>query len=343
MNKKIIIKIINAIFFLLVLTLTFYVIFKKNDITIIINNIKKVNIFYILIGILCMFIYVLSEGINIRRVLKTLDHKITLAASFKYASVGFFFSAITPSATGGDPVQLYFMKKDKLPVSHSALSLLIELLSFEIIACILAIFGFLYNYNTLIKIGNMKFLIFIGIFLNIVYITILLILIFSKTAALKIENLICKMLNFFHYKKTEKLHTKFIKLIEEYHKCSIHIKNNKNLLLKTLFTTLIELTIYHSITYFIYLSLGLNSTNIISFITISAVLYTSVACIPFPGAMGISEGSFMILFKILFPGYLLSTGMLMTRAVSFYLFVIITGLITLISYIINNIKKKNLN
>lgn len=36
--------------------------------------------------------------------------------------VRIFFSAITPSASGGQPMQLYFMKKDKLPLSVSTLN-----------------------------------------------------------------------------------------------------------------------------------------------------------------------------------------------------------------------------
>ena len=45
-----------------------------------------------------------------------------------------FFSSITPSATGGQPVQLYVMNKDNIHVAHGTMALLTELTSFQIAA-----------------------------------------------------------------------------------------------------------------------------------------------------------------------------------------------------------------
>ena len=115
------IRIINSLLFLVCVFITFYVVFKKNDVSLIFSNISKVNYLFVLLAILCVFAYISGEGINIRRVLLTFGYDISFFKAFKYAAVGFFFSSITPSATGGDPAQLYFMSKDKLPISHSAL------------------------------------------------------------------------------------------------------------------------------------------------------------------------------------------------------------------------------
>lgn len=340
-NKKIKLRIINICFFLLVLTLTIHIVFKKNDIFIIAKHLKEINLIYLFLGIILMLIYISCEGINIRRVLKTLGHKIPFINSYKYACVGFFFSGITPSASGGDPAQLYFMKKDKLPISHSALSLLVELSSFQFICCLLAITSFIFNYDTLIyKIGNIKYLMFVGITLNIIYLIFLLVMIFSKKVAIKLLDLICKILNFFHYKKTENFSKKALKQIEEYHNCSLYLKSNKSLLIKIVLTTFIEMIIYHSIPYWIYLSFGLNTYNIFDFITMGSILYTTVACLPFPGAMGVSEGSFMIMFKMFFPTKILGSAMILSRGVSYYLFIIITGLIIL-SFILTSKLKEN--
>lgn len=342
-KKKIIIKIVNALIFIFVGFITFFVIFKKNNISIIISNIKEVNILYILLAFIFMIIYIACEGINIRRILRTLNDKITIKSSFKYASVGFFFSAITPSASGGDPMQLYFMKKDNLPISHSAISLLIELTSFELICCILAVFGYFYNFNIINShIGSLKYLVIIGIIFNILYITLLLVMIFSKKLANKIYNIIIKLLNLIHYKKINAFKDRLNKQIEEYHKCSILIKKNKNMLIKVFLTSLIELIVYHMIPYLIYLSFGLNKNDIITFISLSALLYTSVAFLPLPGSMGASEGSFVVLYKMLFPLSILSSAMLLSRAISYYIFVLLTGLIIIICIIKRKITLKRI-
>lgn len=51
------------------------------------------------------------------------------------------------------------------------------------------------------------------------------------------------------------------------------------------------------------------------------------------GVVGVFENSFMILFKIFFFGYLLVLVMLFSRGISFYVFVVISGLICIVVYV----------
>lgn len=324
-------NIINIIIFLLFIIVTFYLIFKDQDILEIVNNIKKVKIEYIFLGIIFMCIFVLSEAISIRRVLISLGNKVKFINAIKYAAVGFFASSITPSSSGGDPAQLYFMNKDNLPVSHSALALLVELCSFQLTTFFLAIIGFFINYDILINhIGNIKYLMVLGIIINLIILISLIILIFSKKIALNIIKVIYKILEIFNYKKRTDFLKKAKSHVEEYHRCSVFLKENKSVFIKTFITSLIQLTLYHSIPYLIYLSFGLKEYSFITFICMESVLYISVSSLPFPGAVGISEGSFLTMFKMFFPNNILSSAMLISRGISFYLFVIITGLIIFI-------------
>lgn len=340
-NKSLSRKVFNAFFFIAFAVLTFYIVLKDNNIEDIIENIKNVNPIFIGIAIISMFIFISCEGINIRRVLKTCGCKITFLQSFKYALVGFFFSSVTPSASGGDPAQLYFMSKDNLPISHSALALLIELSSFQFVSICIAIIGFIYNYDLLMNnIGNIKYLMFLGLIINIIILMFLLVMIFSKKFALKLMGIVCKILKFFKYKKIDEFKDNFTNQIEEYHKCSIYLKNNKLVLCKIILTTTLQLILYHSIPYFVYLSFGLNEVNYITFVFMEAVLYISVSSLPLPGAMGVSEGGFMIMFKMFFPASILSSAMLISRGISFYLFVIISGCLITLFILIDKLSKK---
>ena len=98
------------------------------------------------------------------------------------------------------------------------------------------------------------------------------------------------------------------------------------MLLKIILTTFIQIVLYHSIPYLVYLSFGLNGANFFQFISLQAVLYISVSAIPLPGAVGVSEGGFLSIYKLLFPTELLTSAMLLSRGVSFYLFVVISGI-----------------
>lgn len=312
------------------IALTFYIVFKDNNIKDIIAAIAGVRVGYLLLAVGFMFLFIMAEGVNIRRVLVTLGDRISLAKAFKYALVGFFFSSVTPSASGGDPMQLYFMNKDRVSISHSALALLIEHASFQLTTSLLAIFGFFFNYEMLIKnIGNIKYLMILGMGLNITVLTVMVIMIFSKRMSLALFGGLRTAMKKLGIKKADAFYDNGIKHLDEYHECALHLKNNKKLFVKVLFTTPVQLFLFYSIPYLVYRSLGLNDQNMFTFIFMQAVLFVSVSSLPFPGAVGISEGSFMIMFKMLFPATLLGGAMLLSRGISFYLFVLVSGAIIL--------------
>ena len=94
-----------------------------------------------------------------------------------------------------------------------------------------------------------------------------------------------------------------------------------------LITTIFQIFFYYSITYWVYCSFGFNDYNIIQIVGMQAVVYTSTSGIPLPGAVGISEGNFIALFKNIFLNHTITSAMLLSRGVSFYLIVIISGII----------------
>lgn len=334
MNTKFKKGIINTVIFLFFVILTFYIIFKDNDILNILNIIKQVDIKFVFLAILFMSCFVLSEGINISRTLKLLDCKISFGKGIKYALVGFFFSSVTPSASGGDPMQLYYMKKDGLPIGHSALAILAEFSSFQFVTIIIAIFSFLANYKFIENsIGNIKYLLLIGVVINTGILIILLLTIFSNKIIISLVNFIGKILERLHYKKVKEFKIKCFEQIKEYKTGAKLLIQNKKVMLKILLTTILQVILYHSIPFVIYLSFGLRDANFLQFLAIQSVLYISVSAIPLPGAVGVSEGGFLAIYKLLFPASLLSSAMLLSRGISFYLFVIISGISVLCFYL----------
>ena len=139
----------NLIFFLLLIVLTFYILLKDQDIFEIINIMRSVKLEYVLIGMLCMMVYIILESVNIGRTLKALKEKSTFIKNLKYALIGFFFSSITPAASGGQPMQVYYMHKDKISVANSTLALLINLTSMQIITISFALISLIFDYQYL--------------------------------------------------------------------------------------------------------------------------------------------------------------------------------------------------
>ena len=134
---------LSVIFFVILLVLTFYLLFKNNDIQDIVLSLKNISYEYVVLGVILILTYLFTESIYIKMILKSLKHKIHLWQGFVYSCVEFYFSAITPSSTGGQPVQAYYMHKDGIPLSKSTVTLLLNTITFKLI-----IFLILYHLYT---------------------------------------------------------------------------------------------------------------------------------------------------------------------------------------------------
>ena len=67
----------NFALFMLLIVLTFYILLKDQNIFEVFDIIKSAKIEFILIGILCVAIYVICEAVNISRTLTALGEKST--------------------------------------------------------------------------------------------------------------------------------------------------------------------------------------------------------------------------------------------------------------------------
>lgn len=329
----------NLILFFALIILTFSIILKDQDISQIFNILQKVKKEYILIAILCMCIYIICDAINIGRTLNTLKEKSTLFKNIKYSLIGFFFSSITPAASGGQPMQIYYMHKEKISVASSTLALLINLTCVQIVTISVALFSLIFNYGYLNKFLIGFFI--LGIILNSSALGLLLISILSKRMTRVLINIAIKILKVFKVKNIENKQTKLENELKKYQGSTEYIRKSKLVILKNLFTTYIQFIAYYSISYWVYRSFRLSGHTAFEIITMQSVLYATVSGIPSPGAVGVSEGAYLAIFESAFPKTMLDGAMLLTRGVNFYLFVGISAIIVIINAIRGKRQEEN--
>ena len=222
-------------------------------------------------------------------------------------------------------MEVYYMHKDEIKVSNATLTVLIQSCGFQIVTLSFAIISIFFN----IKYMNTALIILfiIGLILNSVILVVYLVAIFSKKISNAAIELLVKILKKFKINNINEKEEKFRTGLESYQSSAKYIKENKKVILKMLITTIFQIFFYYSITYWVYCSFGFNDYNIIQIVGMQAVVYTSTSGIPLPGAVGISEGNFIALFKNIFLNHTITSAMLLSRGVSFYLIVIISGII----------------
>lgn len=328
-NKR---TVLAGILLILLMTLiTGYVIGKQFDINEVSTAIKYSNIAWFLPALLCMFAFSVGEAINISSGLKIAGYKTTFKEALKYAFAGFFFSSVTPSASGGQPAQLYYMNKDGIAISHGSFALLLELIGFETASIGLGFLGILVSIFSDINVfdgSKIVWLAIAGFSVNLILLSLILTIMFSHKAVKPLAGLAIKLTSVLG--KGDNNKKKIFRLFSEYRWSAIKALKNKRILAKVILVSFLRLTAFHSITYFTYRALGLNSQSFFEVVFLQGLLFTSVSCIPLPGSSGAMEGGFGILFKSIFPAALLGSGIIISRVLSFAVPVIYTGLVLFI-------------
>ena len=130
-------------------------------------------------------------------------------------------------------------------------------------------------------------------------------------------------------KNLEKKEQSITEALEKYNGSAKYIRKNKKILLKQFITALIQQAVYYSVPFYVCMAFGIEGVSIIKVIALQSIVYATVSGIPSPGAVGVSEGAFVSIFKTIFGAELINGAVLLNRGISFYLMVFICAIVVL--------------
>lgn len=324
MNRK---NLISAAFFLLLLTATIVVIFQGNDMNTVVAAMQTLSPVYLVAAALTALFFTSAEGIMIWYLLGSLEGKNPLFSCIKYSFVGFFYSGITPSATGGQPMQLYYMQKEGHKVSDSSVVLMTVAVVYKLVLALMGVAILLFYRTQLMGyLGNYIYLYYLGLFLNTALVVILLFVMISprcfKSLVLGGEAVLKKL----HIlKKSGKRKEKLIEMADQYHEAVVFLIGHKNKIAFVLILTFIQRCSVFFMTWLIYKGMGLTGESVLSIMILQASVYIAVDMLPLPGAQGITEIMYKASFGQVFKGALLPASMCLTRGLNFYFLLIVSA------------------
>lgn len=102
----------TVIYLILIIGVTALVILTQVDLKEFLNTIQQAKVGFLLIGIGCIFLYCICEAYILLKLMKRENPKEKFSFAFTLTIVGQYYNLIDPISTGGQPVQLYEMKKE---------------------------------------------------------------------------------------------------------------------------------------------------------------------------------------------------------------------------------------
>ena len=246
-------------------------------------------------------------------------------AAFRIRLSDFFFSGITPSATGGQPMQLYYMRRDGNALSASSVVLMTVAVIYKFVLVFIGI-GILLFWRTPLRAYLQGYfgLYLLGLCLNAVVVAVLLMVMFSqgiiRSCFDKLEKMmICLRL----WKRTEARREKVELFLSGYRETVDFLRRHKSLIGVTIAGTFIQRCSVFVLTAVVYRGLGLSGAAMLDIVLVQAAVYIAVDMLPIPGAQGITEAMYRSVFRDIFVGNTLVVSVCITRGISFYLVMLI--------------------
>lgn len=322
--------ILQGILFVLLFTGTLYLCLRGQNVRELYSTFRNANPIWLCLAGTSMFLFYAFEALNLQHILRLLNVPATFFSCISYTLTGFFFSSITPSASGGQPMELLAMHRDHCPPAKGTLALFILFCSFQIASISLSLFGFLLWKDRLCaEHPHWMPLFLLGLLLSTSLLLFLMIGILSPSVSRTISKLIVKIVRYISHAREKSvqcwINEQYHLLCESRELCRV----NKRSLIQLFPVSFLQMICYHSVLLFVSHALSFMDTSLIQLLGLQAVLFVSVSSLPAPGSMGLSEGGFLLLYQTVFPQHLLPGVMLLCRGITFYLPLIFSGLFLL--------------
>lgn len=321
-------KYTKNIFLLILICIIVLFFVLKDDFDGIVNLILNSNKKYILISMALIFISDLIKGFSLYKLVGP-KFKFSFKNGLSLMLVANFFNGITPFSLGGQPFELYVLKKDSnIDYVSGANILFKDFYTYQLgfmFLTIICVF-LTYSSNLLILSSLVNKLLWLGIIINVFITLFLLYIPHSKKNEFKIFKLISK-LGFI--KNKEGFYNKCNSWINSFKDKTKDVINDKKTVILCSLLNVIKIICVCVSTYFCFKAIG-SSVQLSNVIIITVLVMVMSSFVPIPGASGGMEFSFMQLFSYYVIDSKLGASMLMWRAITYYLPMIFGCIIFLI-------------
>lgn len=341
MTKEMKKRLFSIFFFFGILVLSFWYIFHDENLNQVVYYLGEAELIYVIPAVAAVVAFILGESVVICYLLKKLGICPQFSHCCLYSFIGFFYSAVTPSASGGQPMQVVAMRRDGIPGALSAVVLAIVTITYKMVLVILGIGVLIFRPDSIVVfLDDVEPLMYIGLTLNVVFIALLLAAIFYPNWLRALANWLFRFAGrFYHFRNPQKVLNRLEYSLNQYHGTAEFFKKNPRIITHVFFITLIQRFCLFSVVWFTAEAFGLRGHSPLLMMMLYAMISVAVDMLPLPGGMGISETLFLSIFEPIFGTALVLPGMIVCRGISYYTQLLISAVMTVAARFILRKKK----
>ena len=290
----------------------------------------------LLLGLPLMALFLCCEAAATWSILRALGCGQPFRRCAYYSCTGFFFSTITPSATGGQPAQIVAMGKDGVPAASGTLDMLLVTIGYNTAAMVWGIFALASAGHLTERLGGqVGLLLGVGLVIFALMDAGMLLFLFlpgpSKRLLYACIALIVKVRPGLNRAGLEE---KADACLDEYQRGARLIGQAPGLLLRVLALSAMQLACSYAMPYVVYRAFGLSGYSLGQVFALQALCSIAVGYLPLPGSAGAAESVFLRGFLLIFGEALVAPAMILTRTLSCYLVLTATAAVLAVGRVV---------
>lgn len=329
---------LNYIVTAVIVGITVAILASGSEVGIIAFIIEKTHKLYLMGGLLCLLLYWFLEALILQALFSLNGLESSFLRSLKLTMYGQYYNLITPFASGGQPVQIYVMSHDYgVPVGKATSITINKFMVYHFVVTVFALVMAVLYLDFIVKQALWaKAFIYIGLALNTLGIAAIFLLCYSSPVFEPLIRICLRLLHKIKLCRSLGLSALSAHMDEYRQSLFLFLSDKKAMILVTLYS-LLQIMVYYSVTYFVYLAFELSGISYWQIVAIQSLLYMAVNFIPTPGYAGVSEGGFYLLYGLIFPSGLLIPAIFLWRFIVYYLNLAVAGCVVLLSFILKKV------
>lgn len=295
---------------------------------------------YILIACLCFLLSNVASCVKLSIYHKKLQNKFRFTFCLRTQFISKYYTKITPFGVGGQPYEVYYLKKNKVKTSNALTMISSSYVSNKLMYAVLALImliTFRWNKLLLAQKNNVRLIIVLAIMsfaILAIFLTFIILMCVNKRLGNKLIAWTVGVLAKLRLTKNSRLsYLKIMRPVLVFQSKMKRFFASKGLPLVFLLLSLLEYVIEYSVPFFIYSAFNGFDVNLYwQLLSISVIIELACRLIPLPGGSGLAELSFYAIFASLFDAGVLFWALILWRIITYYSYLIVGIIIMLRDY-----------
>ena len=317
--------------------LTVFAVFSQSgdmSFDVFIEKLRSAKPGWLILALFGMVGIIFFEGESIVVILRSAGYPRSHRKGFLYSAADIYFSAITPSASGGQPASAFFMIKDGIPGAVVSAALVVNLVMYTLAVVSIALVCLIVSPGIFWRFSIPSRILIVAGFLALSGLAVLFVLLLVRADFLfgTARKFVVFLSGHHLVRHPEKLKEKLHHAEEEYAACVTLMAGRPHMMAASYIYDVLQRLSQFLVILAVYMAFGGSASRLGELFVTQCFIILGSNCVPVPGGMGITDYLMLDGYGQMFDRAFSFQLEIMGRSLSFYCSTLLSAIVVLAGY-----------